>query len=35
MTVSNCCSAAVLGENNNEGICAECSEHCVAVEIKE
>jgi len=28
--VSNCCGAAIINENNGEGICADCREHCVA-----
>ncbi len=32
---SNCCGASVLNENDGEGICSDCGEHCLAEEIGE
>lgn len=28
--VSNCCGVNILNENNGEGICSMCKEHCIA-----
>jgi len=32
--VSSCCSAKVLNENNGEGMCADCKEHCGAIPLE-
>lgn len=33
--VSNCCSAQVENEQNGEGICADCGDHCFAIRVEE
>ena len=31
---SNCCGVSIINENDGEGICANCKEHCVVITEK-